>query len=69
MGRHFRQYIDKDGEIFTPCPVDSFLPGWHRVAESVQNLGHASISTTSQYLHIDADRRHRETEEKHRIEW
>jgi integrase/recombinase XerD len=33
------------------------------------NLGHASLTTTSQYLHIDDDRRHRETEEKHRIEW
>lgn len=33
------------------------------------NLGHAFLTTTSQYLHIDDDRRHRETEEKHRIEW
>jgi integrase/recombinase XerD len=33
------------------------------------NLGHASLTTTSQYLHVDDDRRHRETEEKHRIEW
>ena len=33
------------------------------------NLGHASLTTTSQYLHIDDDRRHRETEEKHRIIW
>jgi site-specific recombinase XerD len=33
------------------------------------NLGHASLTTTSQYLHIDDDRRHRETEEKHRIAW
>lgn len=33
------------------------------------NLGHASISTTSLYLHSDDDRRHRETEEKHRIDW
>jgi integrase/recombinase XerD len=33
------------------------------------NLGHASLTTTSQYLHIDDDRRHRETEEKHRIKW
>ena len=28
------------------------------------NLGHASLTTTSQYLHVDDDRRHRETEQK-----
>jgi integrase/recombinase XerD len=33
------------------------------------NLGHASLTTTSQYLHVDDDRRHIETEEKHRIAW
>ena len=33
------------------------------------NLGHESLSTTSQYLHVDDDRRHKETEEKHRIHW
>ncbi|MGF6935251.1 integrase/recombinase XerD [Paraburkholderia sp. UCT70] len=33
------------------------------------NLGHTSLTTTSQYLHVDDDRRHRETEEKHRIGW
>ena len=33
------------------------------------NLGHASLTTTSLYLHIDDDRRHRETDEKHRIDW
>ena len=33
------------------------------------NLGHESLSTTSQYLHVDDDRRHKETEEKHRIRW
>ncbi|MGF6648547.1 tyrosine-type recombinase/integrase [Paraburkholderia sp. GAS82] len=33
------------------------------------NLGHASLTTTSQYLHVDDDRRHRETEEKHQIKW
>lgn len=33
------------------------------------NLGHESLSTTSQYLHADDDRRHKETEEKHRIRW
>lgn len=33
------------------------------------NLGHASISTTSLYLHSDDDTRHRETDEKHRIGW
>jgi integrase/recombinase XerD len=33
------------------------------------NLGHASLTTTSLYLHSDDDRRHRETEQKHRIDW
>jgi site-specific recombinase XerD len=33
------------------------------------NLGHASLTTTSRYLHVDDDRRHRETDEKHRIHW
>jgi integrase/recombinase XerD len=33
------------------------------------NLGHASLTTTSQYLHVDDDRRYRETDEKHRIDW
>lgn len=33
------------------------------------NLGHESLSTTNQYLHTDDDRRHQETEEKHRIRW
>ncbi|WP_321817159.1 MULTISPECIES: tyrosine-type recombinase/integrase [unclassified Paraburkholderia] len=33
------------------------------------NLGHASLSTTSLYLHSDDDVRHRETDEKHRIKW
>jgi integrase/recombinase XerD len=32
-------------------------------------LGHASISTTNIYLHGDDDRRHKETEEHHRIDW
>jgi site-specific recombinase XerD len=33
------------------------------------NLGHASLTTTSQYLHVDDERRHRETDGKHRIDW
>ena len=33
------------------------------------NLGHESLSTTSKYLHSDEDARHKETEEKHRINW
>jgi site-specific recombinase XerD len=33
------------------------------------NLGHASLTTTSLYLHVDDDRRHHETDEKHRIDW
>jgi hypothetical protein len=37
--------------------------------KSRNNLRHASLTTTSLYLHIDDDRRHRETEDKHRIDW
>lgn len=33
------------------------------------NFGRASLATTSLYLHIDDDRRHRERDEKHRIDW
>ncbi|MBN3808516.1 tyrosine-type recombinase/integrase [Paraburkholderia sp. Ac-20347] len=33
------------------------------------NLGHASLTTTSLYLHVHDDQRHRETAEKHRIDW
>ncbi|MBL8524605.1 MAG: tyrosine-type recombinase/integrase, partial [Betaproteobacteria bacterium] len=33
------------------------------------NLGHASLSTTSIYLHAEDDLRHRATEEKHRLGW
>ncbi|MGF6298103.1 site-specific recombinase XerD [Paraburkholderia sp. WC7.3d] len=33
------------------------------------NLGHASLTTTSLYLHVDDDRRHRDTDEKHHIDW
>jgi integrase/recombinase XerD len=33
------------------------------------NLGHASISTTSVYLHSPDDARHTDTEEKHRVNW
>ncbi|MFC6520606.1 tyrosine-type recombinase/integrase [Undibacterium arcticum] len=33
------------------------------------NLGHESIGTTSNYLHSSDDKRHKETEEKHRIKW
>jgi integrase/recombinase XerD len=33
------------------------------------NLGHESISTTSNYLHSSDDKRHVDTEEKHRISW
>ncbi len=31
------------------------------------NLGHASLTTTSQYLCVDHDRRHQEAEEPHGI--
>lgn len=33
------------------------------------NLGHESISTTSNYLHSSDDIRHRETEARHKIKW
>jgi integrase/recombinase XerD len=33
------------------------------------NLGHASISTTSGYLHAPDDARHADTEDKHRANW
>jgi site-specific recombinase XerD len=33
------------------------------------NLGHESISTTSGYLHWSDDKRHSETQEKHRLNW
>ncbi|AEA66107.1 tyrosine-type recombinase/integrase [Burkholderia gladioli] len=33
------------------------------------NLGHASITTTSLYLHADDDDRHQKTEQKHRMDW
>lgn len=33
------------------------------------NLGHESLSTTSNYLHSSDDARHRETEDKHKIKW
>ncbi|HET7833303.1 MAG TPA: tyrosine-type recombinase/integrase [Gallionella sp.] len=33
------------------------------------NLGHESISTTSRYLHSEDDKRHQNTEEKHRLGW
>jgi len=33
------------------------------------NLGHESISTTSNYLHSSDDVRHRETEARHKIKW
>ena len=33
------------------------------------NLGHESISTTNNYLHSSDDARHRETEDKHKIQW
>lgn len=33
------------------------------------NLGHESLSTTSNYLHSADDKRHRDTESKHKIGW
>jgi len=33
------------------------------------NLGHASISTTSGYLHAPDDNRHNDTQDKHRANW
>ena len=41
-----------------------------RFAEYVRdNLGHESISTTSQYLHADDDDRHRATESGLKMNW
>jgi hypothetical protein len=33
------------------------------------NLRHASLTSTNPYLHTPDEERHRETEEKHRIDW
>lgn len=33
------------------------------------NFGHASISTTSAYLHTEDDVRHQATQERHQIGW
>jgi len=33
------------------------------------NFGHASITTTSAYLHTEDDARHKATQERHRIGW
>lgn len=33
------------------------------------NLGHSSISTTNTYLHTEDNKRHEETERKHRLSW
>lgn len=33
------------------------------------NLGHASLTTTSTYLHSADDARHRDTENGHKIDW
>jgi site-specific recombinase XerD len=33
------------------------------------NFGHASIPTTSAYLHTEDDARHHATQARHRIDW
>ena len=33
------------------------------------NLGHESLTTTNNYLHSEDDKRHQDTEEKHRLGW
>jgi site-specific recombinase XerD len=33
------------------------------------SLRHASLTSTNRYLHTPGEERHRETEEKHRIDW
>ena len=33
------------------------------------NVGHASLTTTSPYLHVNDDRRNQKTDEKRRIDW
>jgi len=35
----------------------------------LDNFGHASIATTSAYLHSEEDVRHEATQERHRIGW
>lgn len=34
-----------------------------------ENFGHASMATTSAYLHTEEDARHEATQEWHRIRW
>jgi len=33
------------------------------------NLGHESIATTNNYLHSEDNKRHQDTEEKHKLNW
>ena len=33
------------------------------------NLGHESIATTNYYLHSEDDKRHKDTEEHHKLNW
>lgn len=33
------------------------------------NLGHESLTTTNNYLHSEDDKRHKDTEENHRLQW
>ena len=42
--------------------------GWHRSSYNPK-VFNAPLTTTSLYLHVDDDRRHHETDEKHRIDW
>ena len=44
--------------------------GPHQSVKNVRdNLGHASIGTTSMYVHSEDDARHDATSEGHRISW
>jgi len=44
---------------------------WQRPSQPIQRLlsTPAWLTTTSIYLNVDDDRRHQETEEKHRVDW
>jgi site-specific recombinase XerD len=77
MGGFFRRR-DRDGQDRLPRASAHWLrhtTGSHMMDGRVDlryvrdNLGHGSISTTSQYLDADDDDRHRATEAGLRLDW